>query len=689
VDTPSPEPPATRREPIVEILHGVRVEDPYRWLEDGDDPEVQSWTREQGRHTRERLEAVPGRDALRRRLAALLAVGSISPPSPHRGRYFYLKRSGTQEQPVLYVREGLRGADRVLLDPARLSSDGASALDWFYPSPDGRLVAYGLSEGGSEQSTLRVLDVDGGADVADAIPWTRACSLEWLPDRRGFIYTRYPEPGTVPAGEEDYHRAVFEHRLGADWRDDAPIFGESLEAEDWPQVHLSPDGRWLGVSVSKGWTRTDVYLRDRAGDSGFVPVAQGTEVLYGVTLRNDRLYLHTNLDAPRYRLLAADPARPGRESWRELIPEGGDVLEGACVVGGRILALRLEDASSRLALHDLAGRKLQELDLPSLGSVAGIAGEWDSDEVFFGFSSYTRPPAVQRVDLASGALEVWQRVAADLDADAYAVRLERCRSRDGTAVSMFLVHRKDRPEDGSGPALLTGYGGFGVSHTPAFGRGLIALLERGGLYAVAHLRGGGEYGEAWHRAGMLERKQDVFDDFVAAAEHLVSRKLAAPDRLGMLGGSNGGLLVGAALTQRPELFRAAVCQVPLLDMLRYHRFRIARLWIPEYGSPDEADAFRWLHAYSPYHRVVDGTAYPAVLLTTGESDSRVDPMHARKMAARLQAASASGRPVLLRVEARAGHGQGKPLSKALEEWTDVWCFLFAELGIGLRPEAPG
>lgn len=662
-------------------LHSLRVEDPYRWLEDGDAPEVQAWTLNQGRHTRERLDAFPGRDALRRRLAALLAVGSLSPPSPHRGRYFYQKRSGEQEQPLLYVREGLRGLDRVLLDPARVSADAATALDWFYPSPDGRLVAYGLSEGGSEQSTLRIREVNGGVDHSDAIPWTRACSLEWLPDASGFIYTRYPEPGTVPAGEESYHRRVFEHRLGADWCDDAVIFGEGREAEDWPQVHLSPDGRWLAVSVAKGWTRTDVYLRDRAGGGGFVSVAEGMDVLYGVTLRNDRLYLHTNLDAPRYRLLAADPARPGRESWRELIPEGPDVLEGAAVVGERILALRLREASSRLALHDLAGRKLKELDLPLLGSVAGIAGEWDSDEAFFGFSSYTLPPAVHRIELASGGLELWQQVEAGLDARAYSVRLERCQSRDGTDISMFLVHRTDRPADGRGPALLTGYGGFGVSHTPAFGRGLIALLERGGLYAVAHLRGGGEYGEAWHRAGMLEKKQNAFDDFIAAAEHLVDQKLVAPDRLSILGGSNGGLLVGAALTQRPELFRAAVCQVPLLDMLRYHRFRIARLWIPEYGSPEEAEAFRWLYAYSPYHRVVDGASYPAVLLTTGESDSRVDPMHARKMAARLQAASSSGRPVLLRVETRAGHGQGKLLSKALEEWTDVLTFVFAELAV--------
>lgn len=680
--------PTTRRDDVVETLHGVTVADPYRWLEDGDDPDVVAWTRSQERHARAWLDAFPGREALRRRLAALLAIGTLSPPAPHRGRYFYQKRSGGQEQPVLYVREGLRGEDRALLDPGRLSADGTTALDWFYPSPDGRLIAYGLSERGSEHSTLRVRDVETGADLADTIPWTRACSLEWWPDGRGFFYTRYPEPGSVPAGEENYHRRVFEHALGGAWRDDAAVFGESREADDWPQVHLSPDGRWLAVSVARGWTRTDIYLRDRAAGGWFVTVAEGIDVVYGVTLRNDRLYLHTNLDAPRFRLLAADPSNPGRESWRELIPEGAEVLEGAAVVGDRILAWRLKDASSRLALHDLAGRKVADVGLPLLGSVAGVTGEWDGGEAFFGFSSYSLPPAAYRVDLASGALETWQQVDADLDPRAYVVSLERCRSRDGTEISMFLVQRGDRVPDGRGPAVLTGYGGFSVSHTPAFGRSVLAFLDCGGLYAVAHLRGGGEYGEAWHRAGMLAKKQNAFDDFVAAAGHLVDRGLAAHDRLAILGGSNGGLLVGAALTQRPDLFRAAVCQVPLLDMLRYHRFRIARLWIPEYGSPDDDDAFRWLLAYSPYHRVVDGTAYPAVLLTAGESDSRVDPMHARKMAARLQAATSSSRPVLLRVETRAGHGQGKPLSKSLDEWTDVWTFLFAELDVAAAQAGP-
>jgi prolyl oligopeptidase len=663
---------------VADVLHGVRVPDPCRWLEDGDSPEVQAWTEAQGRHTREVLDAVPGIQELRRRLTQLFSIGTVSAPWVRRGRYFREHREGSEEQPRLLVRDGLHGPDRVLLDPALEARDAAVALDWYYPSPDGRLVACGLSEGGSEKSVLRIREVETGRDLPGLIPHTRACSLEWRPDASGFFYTRYPDPGSVAPGEENYGRRVFEHALGRDWQEDPLVF-EAREPEDWPSVHLSPDARFLAVSVSKGWTRTDVYLRDLSSTAGFVALVEGEDALYGVALRNDRLYLLTNSGAPRFRLLGVDPHHP--EARTELIPEGDDVLEGIELVGDRIVVQRLRDASSRVTLHDLEGRLVGEVELPDLGSVAGLTGEWNGSEVFLGFSSYTVPPLVIRVALPEGAAEIWASVDAKVPADAFRVDFVRYHSPDGAAVSMFLVSGKDRPSDGRGPGVLTGYGGFNVSLTPAFGRGLIHFLESGGLYAVAHLRGGGEYGEAWHRAGMLGNKQNTFDDFIAAAEWLVARGHVAPERLAILGGSNGGLLVGAALTQRPELFRAVVCQVPLLDMLRYHLFRIARLWIPEYGSPEDPEAFRWLLAYSPYHHVEDGTPYPAVLLTTGESDSRVDPMHARKMAARLQAASSSDRPVLLRVEGRAGHGQGKPLSKVVEEWTDVWAFVGSELGM--------
>jgi prolyl oligopeptidase len=666
----------------VDVRHGALVRDPYRWLEDGDANEVRLWSAAQGRHTRATLDAIPFGGRILERLRALFSIGLVSAPLVRGGRYFHQRRSGDQEQPVLYVRDGREGPDRVLIDPAALAEDRTSALDWCYPSDDGRLVVYGVSEGGSEKSVLRVRDVDTGQDLADVIPNTRACSLEWRPDGSGFFYTRYPEPGTVPEGEENYHRRVYEHVLGRDWREDPLVFGGDRPPEDWPSVHLSPDGRWLAVSVSRGWTRTDVYLRDlAAAGAGLTTVVEGVDAIFGVDLRNDRLYMQTNLDAPRSRLVVADLDRPGPESWRDVLAQTDDVLEGAALIGEWIVAVWLRDASSRVTIHSLGGELIHEVALPVIGSVAGLTGEWDGKEAFLGFTSYAVPPTVYRLALPAPALDLWARAEGDIDADRFRVRLVRYPSRGGTSVSMFLVDARDRPADGRGAALLTGYGGFNVSHTPAFGRGVLLFLERGGLYAVAHLRGGGEYGEEWHRQGMLDRKQNVFDDFTAAAEYLVREGEVAPDRLAIMGGSNGGLLVGAALTQRPDLFRAVVCQVPLLDMVRYHLFRIARLWIPEYGSADDPEAFRWLQAYSPYHHVRDGTPYPAVLLTTGESDSRVDPLHARKMAARLQAATSSRRPILLRVEARAGHGQGKPLSKALEEWADVWTFVFSEVGL--------
>ena len=666
------------------MRHGVEVRDPYRWLEDGDAEEVRRWSEAQGRHTRAALDAIPFTAAIRERLRVLFSIGLVSAPAIRGDRYFHQRRTGDQEQPVLYLRQGLEGEDRVLLDPARFAEDRTSALDWYYPSDDGRRLAYGVSEGGSEKSVLRILDVDTGRDLADVIPFTRACSLEWRPDGSGFFYTRYPEPGSVPPGEENYRRRVYEHVLGRDWREDPLVFGADRPPEDWANVHLSPGGRWLAVSVSRGWTRTDVYLRDLASpDSPFVTVIEGLDAVFGVDVRNDRLYLQTNLDAPRSRLVAADLEHPGRETWRDVLPEGSDVLEGTALIGDWIVAVWLRDASSRVTLHARDGTLLHEVALPVIGSVAGLTGEWDGREAFLGFTSYAVPPTVYRLALPDPALELWARAPGEVDADRFRVRLVHYPSRDGTLVSMFLVDARDRPTDGRGAALLTGYGGFNISHTPAFGRGVIQFLEKGGLYAVAHLRGGGEYGEDWHRQGMLDRKQNVFDDFLAAADFLLQQGHAGRGRLAIMGGSNGGLLVGAALTQRPGLFRAVVCQVPLLDMVRYHLFRIARLWIPEYGSADDPEAFRWLHAYSPYHHVRDGTPYPAVLITTGESDSRVDPLHARKMAARLQAATSSDHPILLRLETRAGHGQGKPLSKTLEEWTDVWAFLFSELSLAI------
>ena len=678
--------PASRTDHGADFYHGVSVPDPYRWLEEAESPEVRTWVEQQNALTQRVLGAVPVREQLHRRLSTLLELGMVGTPWPVRGRYFYVKRSGTQNQPILYVREGLHGTDRVLLDPNALAEDGTTALDWWFPSRDGRLLAYGLSEGGSEQSVLRVRDVSTAADLPDQIERTRACSVAWLPDGTGFYYTRYPAAGTTPSGEENYHRRVFLHRLGDDPARDAPVFGAGRAPEDWPHVALSPHGRWLVVTVHQSWSRAEVFFKDlHDPDSPFVPLAEKVEALYTVTARDDALYILTNEQAPRYRLLRADPLRPARADWVELIPEGEDVLHGVAVVGETLVADFMHQAASRLRLYDKEGQASCEVELPTLGSVSGLGGEWDGTELLFGFQSFTVPASIYHLDLATRRVQLWQQVQTNSNFTSYEVQQVRYPSRDGTVISMFLARRKDVAPQGQVPTLLYGYGGFNVSMTPVFAASRFLFLEQGGLLAIPNLRGGGEYGEAWHQAGMLGRKQNVFDDFLAAAEWLIDQAWTSPRQLVIQGGSNGGLLVGAALTQRPDLFRAVVCQVPLLDMLRYHRFLIARLWIPEYGSAENPEQFPWLYAYSPYHKIRDGVPYPAVLLATAESDTRVDALHARKMAARLQAATSSDQPILLRLETRAGHGAGKPRSKVLEELTDVWSFVFGELGIVATP----
>ena len=680
--------PPTRIDPVVEKIHGVEVVDPYRWLEDGASPAVKEWTAKQNAYTQSVLDKLPGREQIHARLSALLDIGSLGTPEPAKGRYFYTKREGKQNQPILYVREGLHGKDRVLFDPNELDKEGTTALDWWYASEDGSLVAYGLSANGSEQSTLRIRDVVSGKDLPDTIGQTRACSLAWTPDAKGFYYTRYPAEGAVPKGDEKYNRRVFFHALGADAAKDREVFGAGRAKEDWPNVALSPDGRWLVVTEEQGWAKTEVYFADlhapKLHKQGFQPLVEKVDAVFGVIPRNDRFYVQTNEKAPRNRVFTVDPQNPARDGWKEILPEGPDVLESIAVVGNVLVGQFMVKASSRLRLFDKAGKLLQEVPLPTLGTLAGLGGEWDGDELLFGFQSFTQPQSIYRLDLkkpAEAKPELWGRVEADVDFTQYEVEQVTYPSKDKTPITMFLAHKKGVARDGSNPTLLYGYGGFNVSLTPSFGASRFLFLEKGGVLAITNLRGGGEYGEDWHKAGMLGNKQNVFDDFIAAAEWLIEHKVTNRERLAIQGGSNGGLLMGAALTQRPDLFRAVVCQVPLLDMLRYDKFLIARLWIPEYGSAEDPEQFKWLYAYSPYQHVKDGTAYPAVLIEAAESDSRVDPLHARKMTARLQAATSSDRPILLRLETKAGHGQGKPRAKVVEELTDVWGFLFWQLGI--------
>ncbi|HEX7878917.1 MAG TPA: prolyl oligopeptidase family serine peptidase [Candidatus Eisenbacteria bacterium] len=681
--------PESRVEDVVDTLHGTPVHDPYRWLEDDDSDAVRRWTANQNALTQSVLGGVPGRDYIRQRLSELLKIGTIDAPKVRGQRLFFMARSGDQQQPVLYVKEN--GASRVLVDPNTLSGDGTTALDWWYPSPDGRLLAWGSSKNGDEWSTLRVRDVESGSDRIEAIPRTRAASVAWLPDGSGFYYTRYPAVGDVPAGQENYHRRVFRHALDTDLAADSLVFGDGRAPEDWVDIQISKDGRWLLASVSIGWNRTDLYLSDRTDSTGaWHTLAEGEPARYEGTFGNGDLFLWTNADAPRGRLFRVDPAQADRANWTPVVPEASDALTTVSVIAGRLFLHYLHDASSRVVILNRDGLVESTIALPVRGTVTAMTGEPDGTDAYVSFHSYFVPPVVYRCDPATGNLTTFENVQADIDSSRYMLSQVFYPSKDGTRVSMFLVHRKGLKKNGSNPTLLYGYGGFNQNLVPGFQRNSFLWLEQGGVLAITNLRGGGEYGETWHQGGMLDRKQNGFDDYLAAAQWLIKQKYTSSSKLVAQGGSNGGLLVGAALVQRPDLFRAVVCQVPLLDMIRYHRFLVARLWTPEYGTSENPDQFGYLYRYSPYHNVKDGTAYPAVLLATAESDSRVAPLHARKMAARLQSASTSGRPVLLRLETRAGHGVGKPVHKLVDEFTDVWSFVFSQLGITARaPVAAG
>ena len=702
-------PPKAKSETVIDDYHGRRIADPYRWLEDSAAPETRQFVAAQNAYTSSVLENIPGRDELRRRVEKLLTIGRVASPRIGGNNYFYERRDGRQNQAVIYARQGRGGngtqsKDRALIDVNALAPDGTIALDWWYPSEDGKYVAFGTSPNGSELSTLQLIETSSGRLLAEKIERTRSASLAWLPDSSGFYYTRYPRPGDVPAGEEMYNRRVFFHQLSsagnAEGAQDPLIFpadGVELTPQQWPNVSLSNDGRWLLVEVSEGWTKTELYLkdlsskdislRDPAAPQGrFQRITTGGNFLYHAEVLDGQLYITSNEGAPRFRVFKVACAAAGRANWQEIIPESDAVIEGhAAIIARKLFVHSVRNASSQLSLFDLDGKPRAQVTMPALGSIFDLGGNWNSESGFFGFISYAVPPTVFEVTL-DGQTTEWARMESGIDPARYQVEQLWFNSKDGTRVPMFVVSKKGLLKNGQAPTLLSGYGGFNVGRTPFFNRNvMLLLLEAGGVYVDVQLRGGNEFGEDWHRSGMLEKKQNVFDDFIAAAEHLIAEKYTDAEHLAIQGGSNGGLLMGAALTQRPDLFRAVVCQVPLLDMLRYQGFQIAKLWIPEYGSSDDPEQFEYLYAYSPYHHVKAGTRYPAVLFMTAESDTRVDPMHAVKMAALLQAEAAndSERPILLRVDAKAGHGVGKPITKLVDDAVDVWSFLFWQLGVKL------
>ncbi len=690
---PAVEVPDTARGDQVDDYHGTAVADPYRWLEDPDAPATRAWIEAQNAATFGYLEALPGRARIEARLTELSDYERYSAPFRRGARVFFRRNDGLQNQSVLYVQDGPRAEPRVLIDPNEFSEDGTVALAGLSPSDDGELLAYSTSSGGSDWQEWRVVDVTTGDVLTDVIPWCKFTSPAWAPDRSGFYYARYPAPREGDELEQvNENQRLFFHALGTDPADDRLVY----ERPDEPRFGFSPavtdDGRYLVVAVWSGTdSRNRVYYRDleAPADSGpdapdaMVRLLDEFDASYDF-LGNvgETFYFRTDRDAPRGRIVAVDLARPEPESWREVVPEVADKLQGASLVHRQLVLSYLHDATSRVRIHDLDGRLDRELPLPGLGTAAGFSGRIQDTQTFFTFTSFLQPPSIWSYDFDSGELEVFRRARVDFAFDRYEERLLFARSPDGTAVPLFVVARRGLERDGSHPALLYGYGGFNVAMTPRFSVFNLAWLEMGGVYVQAVLRGGSEYGQAWHEAGMLGNKQNVFDDFVAAGEFLVEQGYTSPERLAIRGGSNGGLLVGAVLNQRPDLFGAAIPAVGVMDMLRYHLFTIGWAWVPEYGSSEDAEQFPWLHAYSPLHNVREGAHYPAVLITTGDHDDRVVPAHSFKYAAALQRAQAGPDPVLIRIETRAGHGAGKPTAMIIEEQADVLAFLADALAPG-------
>lgn len=681
---PAPSPPGrpayppTRAVPVKYTLHGVEITDPYRWLEDGDSPEVKEWMKSQDAFTRAELSRLPERDAIAARLKQLFYIDAVSAPRHRKGRYFFSRRHATKEKSIVYWKAGKGGEERALLDPNTWSDDGSVSLGGWDVSWDGRNVAYKVQKNNSDEATIHVMDVASGKrSEVDVIEGGKYAHASWTPSGDGFYYVWLPTDPSIPVADRPGYAEVRFHKLGQDPRKDRVVRGKTGDPRTFLDASLSRDGRFLILTVSHGWTSADVYFRDLrkpGGQDVDKPLAVGRDAHYSVEVYRDRFYVHTDEGAPHYRLFEVDPDSPERAAWKEIVPERADAtLDSVSIVGGHLALSYLKDASSRVEVRSLDGKLVREVPLPGIGTVGGPSGLPDEDEAYFSFESFTSPQEIYATSIKTGETSLYARIDVPVDPSPFTVEQTFFPSKDGTKISMFIVRRKDMKKDGSSRALLYGYGGFQISQTPSFTASMYPWLERGGVYAVANLRGGGEYGEAWHRDGMLLKKQNVFDDFIAAAEHLVREGYTRPERLVVQGGSNGGLLVGAALTQRPELFGAVLCGVPLLDMVRYHLFGSGKTWISEYGSADDPEQFKALHAYSPYHRVEPGTRYPAVLLLSADSDDRVDPMHARKFAAALQAASAGG-PVLLRVERNAGHGGADLIKAAVEKGADQISF---------------
>jgi prolyl oligopeptidase len=674
-------PPMSRRIEHADEYHGVRVPDPYRWLEDDVrvSSEVAAWVEAQNRETFAFLESIPQRRTLQARLKTMWDFPKYSTPSRQGGRYYYLKNDGLQNQSVLYVQETLDSEPRALIDPNAWSADGTVALAGLSFSDDGRYLAYGVQDGGSDWRIWRILEIETGRVLDEELRWIKFNSPAWTPDGAGFFYARFPEPQEGAAFQNlNLNQRVYYHRVGRPQSDDVLVFHRPDQPEWGYSADVTEDGRYLVLTVHLGTDdRYRVLYRDLAEPFTMpVDLIDNFENEY-TFLGNDAtvFYFKTDVDAPRKRIIAIDVKRPDRANWREVIPQGDDAMVGAGIIGNMFVVETLQDAKTHIGLYAIDGMPVREVAFPGIGSADGFEGRRTDTETFYTFSSFATPPTTYRYDLLTGESTLLRRAEVDVDPEQFEVTQVFYRSRDGARVPMFIAHKRGLSLDGSNPTLLYGYGGFNVPLTPSFSISRLIWMQMGGVFAMPNLRGGGEYGEEWHRAGTKDRKQNVFNDFIAAAEWLIANKYTRTEKLAIQGGSNGGLLVGACMTQRPELFGACLPAVGVMDMLRFHKFTAGRYWVDDYGSADDPDEFKALLAYSPYHNIRDGVCYPPTLVTTADTDDRVVPGHSFKFAAALQRGQACDNPVLIRIETRAGHGSGKPTTKIIEEIADQWAFL--------------
>jgi prolyl oligopeptidase len=681
--------PPTRTVDAFDTHFGVKVADPYRWLEDGQSPEVLAWLDAQNKLAHSYLSALPGREALKKRFTELLHINTISAPGRAGDRYFYMKRKAREEKAVLYWRSATdpNAPEHVLFDPNPFVATDNAALGTWAPSLDGKLLAYSLKPNNADEATLYVKDVASGKDMpGEVIDGAKYAEPSWMPDGSGFIYTYLPPANPAHPEDRPGLAVVRYHKLGTDPKHDIVIHAKTGDPTKFIGAYVSRDGKWLFFEQDNGGNKNDLYYQPLQGQptadlaDNWKPIVVGQDFAYSLEPWKGQAYILTNEDASNYRLFKVGLDNPRRSKWKEIVPESKTaVLQGAEVVGNHLVLDYLENVTSRIDICDLEGKLVRHLELPGIGT-AGAGGDPDYTELFYDFNNFTQPTEIFRTSVTDPAQTVWAKLDIPVDPSPYVVEQKFFASKDGTQIPMFIVHRKDILLDGSTPFLIYGYGGFDINMLPSFWPGIYPWLEAGGGFAQVNLRGGGEFGEKWHQEGMLLKKQNVFDDCIGAAEYLIHEGYTKPERLAVRGGSNGGLLVGAVITQRPDLFRAAVCEAPLLDMIRYPLYGGGKTWIPEYGSPDDPDQFKALYDYSPYHHVKKATAYPSVLFCTPQNDDRVAPMHAFKMTAALQAATSSPNPILLRLETQSGHGGGDQVSKTIEYGADIWGFLIHELG---------